>query len=159
MDGYGYKFNELPAKEKLTSSNYVTWALAMKPPLFSCGCSSLIFGSYGRPPMQRPVNNFLPNSQAFFQCRYDQDRWDRSDEAGYNTILLNVTPSQRFIVEQNPSSTTLHLWNQIRQLHRNNTNGHRGLARQKWQTCRQTQKLSLDDYISAYGKAHNELLQ
>ena len=66
MDGYGYKFNELPAKEKLTSINYVTRAIVMKPPLFSCGCNSLLFGSYGRPPMQRPINNFLPHSQAFF---------------------------------------------------------------------------------------------
>ena len=47
----------------------------------------------------------------------------------------------------------------IRNYHRNNTRGHRSLARQKWQACRQLPKQSLDQYINAYSRACNDLLQ
>ena len=64
----------------------------------------------------------------------------------------------RFIVQQNQGVTALQLWTAIKQLNRNITKTHRGLARQKWQSCKQSFKQSLDEYIAAYGKVHSDLL-
>ena len=66
------------------------------------------------------------------------ENWDKSDEAGYQIILLDISPSYRFIVQQNQGTTALQLWTAIKQLNRNNTKGHIGLARQKWQSCKQS---------------------
>ena len=86
MDGYGYKFNELPAKEKLTASNYEAWS--MGPCLFSTGCRPLIFGVRGGLPVPRPVNFYTQGSQAWLDTKRDVESWDKSDKAGYQTILL-----------------------------------------------------------------------
>ena len=51
MDGYGYKFNEQPAREKLAVSSYEAWSLSMGPCLFSTGCRPLIFGVRGGLPV------------------------------------------------------------------------------------------------------------
>ena len=134
MDGYGYKFNKLPAKEKLTASNYEAWSLSI------------------------PVNFYTQGSQAWLDTKRDVENWDKSDEAGYQTILLNISPNYRFIVQQNQGVTALQLWTAIMLLNRNNTKGHGGLVRQRWQSCKQSSKQSLDEYIAAYGKVHSDLL-
>ena len=140
MDGYGYKFNELPAKEKLTASNYEAWSLSMGPCLFSTGCRPLIFGVRGGPPVPRPVNFYTQGSQAWLDTKRDVENWDKSDKAGYQTILLNISPNYRFIVQQNQGVTALQLWTAIMLLNRNNTTDRRGLARQKWQSWKQSSK-------------------
>ena len=43
-------------------------------------------------------------------------------------------------------------------LNRNNTKGHRRIARQKWQSCKQSSKQSLEEYISTYEKVQSDLL-
>ena len=47
----------------------------------------------------------------------------------------------------------------IKSHNNNNTKGHRALARRRWLTCKQSGKVSLDDYISSYSKSYNDLLQ
>ena len=89
----------------------------------------------------------------------DVENWDKSDEAGYQTILLNISPDYRFIIQLNQGVTSLQLWTTIKLLNRNNTKGHRGLARQKWQSCKQSAKQSLDKHIAMYGKLHSDFLQ
>ena len=130
----------------------------MSPCLFSTGCRPLIFGVRGGPPVPRPVNFYIQGSQAWLDTKRDVENWDKSDKAGYQTILLNIRPSYRFIVQQNQGATALQLWTAIKQLNRNNTKGHRGLARQKWKSCKQSSKQSLNEYIAAYGKVHSDLL-
>ena len=80
MDGYGYKFNELPAKEKLTAGNYEAWSLSMGPCLFSTDCRLLIFGVQGGPPVPRPVNFYTQGSQAWLDTKRDVENWDKFDE-------------------------------------------------------------------------------
>ena len=101
MDGYGYKFNELSAREKLAVSSYEAWSLSMGPCLFSTGCRPLIFGVRGCPPVPRPVNFYTQGSQAWLETKRDILNLFNSDEAGYQTILLNICPDYCFIIQLN----------------------------------------------------------
>ena len=105
MDGYGYKLNELPSKEKPTASNYEAWSLAMGPCLFSTGCRPLIFGVRGGLPVPRRVNFYTQGIRACLDTKKDVENWDKSDEAGYQTILLNICPDYCFIIQQNRGVT------------------------------------------------------
>ena len=60
----------------------------MGPCLFSTGCRPLIFGVRGGLPVPRPVNFYIQGSQAWFDTKKEIENWDKSDEAGYQTILL-----------------------------------------------------------------------
>ena len=159
MEGYGYKFNELPHKEKLNSSNYEAWIVSIMPSLFSTGCLPLIFGRQGGPPEQRPINPLLWGTPQWQLANQAIENWDKSNSAGYYTISLNLQSTQKFLIQQNPNAYVFQLWNLIKSHNNNNTKGHRALTRQRWLTCEQSGKVSLDDYISSYSKSYNDLLQ
>ena len=91
----------------------------MGPCLFSTGCRPLIFGVRGGLPVPRPVNFFTQGSKAWLDTKRDVENWDKSNEAGYQTILLNISPNYRFIVQQNQGVTSLQLWTAIMLLNRN----------------------------------------
>ena len=88
MEGYGYKFNELPHKEN--SSNYEAWIVSIMPSLFSTGCLPLIFGRQGGPPEQRPINPLLWGTLQWQLANQAIENWDKSNSAGYYTISLNL---------------------------------------------------------------------
>ena len=121
------------------------------------GLSPLNFLCSGKSPVPQSFNIYTQGSQAWLDTKRDVENWDKSDEAGYQTILLHISPNYRFIVQQNQGVTALQLWTPIMLHNRNNTKGHRGLARQRWQSCKQSSKQSLDEYISAYGHSHTQI--
>ena len=123
MEGYGYKFNELPHKEKLNSSNYEAWIVSIMPSLFSTGCLPLIFGRQGGPPEQRPINPLLWGTPQWQMTNQAIENWDKSNFADYYTISLNLQSTQKFLIQQNPNASVLQLWNVIKSHNNNNTKG------------------------------------
>ena len=90
MEGYGYKFNELPHKEKLNSSNYKAWIVSIMPSLFSTACLPLIFGRQGGPPEQKPTNPLIWGTPQWQLAKQAIEDWDKSNSARYYTISLNT---------------------------------------------------------------------
>ena len=99
MEGYGYKFNELPHKEKLNSSNYKAWIVSIMPSLFLTGCLPLISGCQGGPPKQRPTNPWIWGTPQWQQAKQAIENWEKSNSVGYYTILLNLQNIQKFVAE------------------------------------------------------------
>ena len=137
---------ELHAKDKLTNSNYVEWVVNIEASLFSAGCHQIIFG---QPPLTRPprlFNTFGVPDAGKEKIIAD---WNKSNQAGVFSISLNVSASQKFLIQQNRQANVLELWEAIRLHHLNNTEGHNALARQKWQAYKQGPKTSLEDDITS----------
>ena len=105
MEGYGFRFMELHVKDKLTNSYYDEWVENIEASLFSAGCHQIIFG---QPPLTRPPRLFNTFSFDAGTERTIAD-WNKSNQAGVFSISLNVSASQKFLIQQNRQANVLEL--------------------------------------------------
>ena len=80
------------------------------------------------------------------------------NQAGIQTISLNLDVGQKHIIQQHMEKNVRELWYAIRALHKRNIRGQRELAKMKWIAFRQGGKMTLSEYISKFNSLHTDLL-
>ena len=132
MDEYGFKLNELKDDKKLKNYNYETWERLITPYLFAVGAYEIIFGVDGPPPLPKPHVTAAVGTPLHKHQKEHLDRWNRGNQAGIQTISLNLDVGQKHIILQHQGKNVIELWYAIRALHKRNTRGQRGLAKNEW---------------------------
>ena len=100
MDGYGFKVNELKDDKKLKNDNYETWERLITPYLFAAGAHEIIFGVDGQPPLPKPNVTAAAGTPRHKNQKDTLDRWNRGNQAGIQTINLDLNVVQKHIILQ-----------------------------------------------------------
>ena len=133
MDGYGFKLKD---DKQLKNDNYETWERLITPYLFAAGAHEMIFRVDGQPPLPKPNVTAAIGTPLHKEQKDHLDRWNRGNQAGIQTISLNLDIGQKHMILQHQGKNVRELWYAIRALHKRNTRGQRGLAKMKWMAFR-----------------------
>ena len=98
MDGYGFKLNELKVDKKLKNDNNDTWERLTTPYMFAAGAHDIIFGVDGNPPLPKPHITAAVGTPLHKDQKDTLDEWNMGNEAGIQTINLNLDVGQKHII-------------------------------------------------------------
>ena len=110
MDGYGFKLNELKDDKKLKNDNYDIRERLITPYLFAVGAHEIIFGIDGNPPLPRRLITAAAGTPAHKDQKDILDKWNKSNQAGLQTISLNLDVGQKHIIQQHKEKNVRELW-------------------------------------------------
>ena len=97
MDGYGFKLNELKDDKMLKNDNYNTSKRLITPYLYATGPHEIIFGVDGNPPLPKPNVTAAAGTPLHKDQKDTLDRWNGGNQAGIQTINLNLDVGQKHI--------------------------------------------------------------
>ena len=142
----------------MKKDNYDEWERLITPYMIAAGAHEIIFGTDGFPPLPMPQVTAAVGTPLHKDQKDTRDKWNRGNQAGIQTISLNLDVGQKHIIQQHKGKKVRKLWYSIIELHKKNTSRQRGSAIMKWMAFKQGRKLTLSEYISKINGLHIDLL-